>query len=102
MGMTGIILDNAVINMCIATGSSAVMGAVFLYTGITVAPSHRRNLARILGGMVLLIAVLAGYSALYRGRYGNLVDVLSMLAGAAAVLLCSRKGWNKGSGELQT
>lgn len=96
MGMTGIILDSPVINTGFSAAGSAALGAVFLWVGIAVAPAGRKNLARILGGAVLLVAAAAGAVALLRGRYGNLADVIAMVAGAVAVNFCFAKQGKQG------
>ncbi len=88
MGAAGVFWSNQLYTACYEVFCDAVLGAVFMCAGLSMAPpAHRKKVSRILGGLVALVAVIAGFTSMSRGHYGNIAGAASMLAGALVVLL---------------
>jgi hypothetical protein len=72
--------------------SSSVLGAVFVYTGLFIAPANRKRVAYILGGLIVALAAGAAYTAVTRMHWWDLVDIAAM--SAAAGFVCFLRGRN--------
>jgi hypothetical protein len=69
----------------VETLSGLLAGLVFLYLGVKLAPSRRKRVAYVLGGLGLLAAGFVLFPALARADYWTMWNVACAIVGAAVV-----------------
>ncbi|KRC36359.1 hypothetical protein ASE28_02205 [Acidovorax sp. Root219] len=72
--------------LLIELGSGAMLGAVFVLTGVAMAPSHRRQVAMALFTIVAIVFGITVFTALlFEGEMWVYANGTAMLVGALAV-----------------
>ena len=71
---------------------NVVFGAVFVFVGAFVAPVHKRVVAAVLAGLLLVLTGAVVAMALLSGQYGNIFGMVASNIGGISVALSIHKG----------